>query len=98
MDFLKKISPGLIGWLIGMIFPFCTLIFSVEYSMDGDVFENIRVLNLQEKLSVWITLVVLPNLFFFWFWIKKRKLAAARSILGATIFWALISLILKFGV
>ena len=64
--------------------------------MDEDVFENIRVLNLQEKLGVWITRSAAKS--FFFGWIKKRKLAAARSILGATIFWALISLILKFGV
>ena len=72
MDFLKKISPGLIGWLIGMVFPFCTLIF-VEYSMDGDVLKISEFLNLQEKLGVWITLAVLPNLFSFGFGLKKEN-------------------------
>jgi len=50
-----------------------------------------------DDLGIWITIAVLPNLFFFWWWIQKKNTQAAQSVLGATIFWAFLSLLLKFG-
>jgi hypothetical protein len=50
-----------------------------------------------DKLGIWITISVLPNLFFFWWWIQKNNTRAAQSLLGATIFWAFLSLLLKYG-
>jgi hypothetical protein len=97
MDFLKKIRPGLLGWLTGLVFPFGTLILLVEFSVDGNAFDTIPQLYAFDELGIWITMAVLPNLFFFWWWIHKRNMRAAQSVLGATIFWAFLSLLLKFG-
>ena len=97
MDFLKKISPGLLGWLTGLVLPFGTLFLLIEYSVDGNAVDTIPILYAYDELGIWITLAVLPNLFFFWWWIQKKNTRAAQSVLGATIFWALLSLLLKFG-
>ena len=97
MGLLKKISPGLLGWLIGLAIPFGMLLLLVEFSVDGNALDTIPILYAYDELGIWITVAVLPNLFFFWWWIQKKNTRAAQSILGATIFWAFISLLLKFG-
>ena len=96
MDLLKKISSGLLGWLIGLAIPFGMLLLLVELSADGNALDTIPILFAYDELGIWITMAVLPNLFFFWWWIQKKNTRAAQSILGATIFWAFISLLLKF--
>ena len=98
MDFLKKISPGLLGWLTGLVLPFGTLFLLIEYSVDGNAVDTIPMLYAYDELGIWITIAVLANLFFFWWWIQKKNTRAAQSVLGATIFWAFLSLLLKFGV
>jgi hypothetical protein len=97
MDFLKKISAGLMGWLSGLVVPFGTLLLLVEYSMEGSALDSIPTLYAYDELGIWITLAVLPNLLLFWFWIRKKNTRASQAILGATIFWAILSLTLKFG-
>ena len=97
MGLLKKISPSLLGWLIGLAMPFGILLLLVEFSAVGNVLDTIPILYAYDELGIWITMAVLPNLFFFWWWIQKKNTRAAQSILGATIFWAFISLLLKFG-
>ena len=97
MGFLKKISPELLGWLIGLAIPFGMLLLLVEFSADSNALDAIPILYAHDELGIWITMGVLPNLFFFWWWIHKKNTRAAQSILGATIFWAFISLLLKFG-
>ncbi len=98
MDVLKRISPGLMGWLIGLMIPFGMLLLLVEFSVDGKALDTIPILYAYDELGIWITMAVLPNLFFFFWWIQKKNTRAARSVLGATIFWAFLSLLLKFGV
>ena len=44
MDFLKKISPGLLGWLTGLGLPLGTLFILVEYSVDGNAIDTIPIL------------------------------------------------------
>ena len=97
MDFLKNISPGLLGWLTGLVLPLGTLLLLIEYSVDGNALDTIPMLYAYDKLGIWITISVLPNLFFFWWWIQKNNMRAAQSLLGATIFWAFLSLLLKYG-
>tara|TARA_B100000900_G_scaffold296388_1_gene254946 strand:+ start:4392 stop:4688 length:297 start_codon:yes stop_codon:yes gene_type:complete len=97
VDFLKKISPGLLGWLTGLVLPFVTLFLLIEYMVDGNALVTIPILYAYNDLGIWITIAVLPNLFFFWWWIQKKNTQAAKSVLGATIFWAFLSLLLKFG-
>ena len=96
MGLLKKISPGLLGWLIGLAIPFGMLLLLVEFSADGNALDTIPIIYAYDELGIWITMAVLPNLFFFWWWIQKKNTRAAQSILGATIFWAFISLLLIF--
>ena len=98
MDFLKKISPGLLGWMTGLVMPFGTLFLLIEYFVVGNALDTIPLLYAYDELGIWITISVLPNLFFFWWWIKKKNTHAAQSVLGATIFWAFLSLLLKFGI
>tara|TARA_B100000900_G_C20536636_1_gene698676 strand:+ start:210 stop:506 length:297 start_codon:yes stop_codon:yes gene_type:complete len=98
MGLLKKISHGLLGWLIGLATPFGMLLLLVEFSAHGNALDTIPILYAYDELGIWITMAVLPNLFFFWWWIQKKNTRAAQSILGATIFWAFISLLLKFGI
>ena len=97
MDFLKKISPGLLGWLTGLVLPFVTLFLLIEYMVDGNALDTIPVLYAYDDLGIWITIAVLPNLFSFGGGFKKKNTQAAQSVLGATIFWAFLSLLLKFG-
>ena len=97
MDFLKKISPGLLGWLTGLVLPFGTLFLLIEYFVDGNALDTIPMLYNYDELGIWITLAVVPNLFSFG-GIFKKNTRAAQSVLGATIFWAFLNLLLKFGV
>ena len=97
MGLLKKISPGLLGWLIGLAIPFGMLLLLVEFSADGNALDTIPIIYAYDELGIWITMAVLPNLFFFWWWIQKKNTRAAQSILGATIFWSFISLLVKYG-
>ena len=97
MDFLKKISPGLLGWLTGLVLPLGTLFLLIEFSIDGNALDAMPKPYENDKLGIWITISVLPNLFFFWWWIQKNNMRAAQSLLGATIFWAFLSLLLKYG-
>jgi hypothetical protein len=78
--------------------PFGTLFLLIEYSVDGNAVYTIPMLDAYDELGIWITLAVLPNLFFFWWWVQKKNTRAAQSVIGATIFWAFLSLLLKFGV
>ena len=96
MGLLNRISPGLFGWLIGLAVPFGMLLLLVEFLADGNALDTIPILYAYDELDTWITMAVLPNLFFFWWWIQKKNTSAAQSLLGATIFWAFISLLLKF--
>ena len=73
MDFIKKISPGLLGWLTGLVLPFVTLFLLIEYMVDGNALDTIPVLYAYDDLGIWITIAVLPNLFFFWRWIQKKN-------------------------
>ena len=98
MDFLKKISPVLLGWLTGLVLPFGTLFLLIEYSVDGNAVDTIHMLYAYDELGIWITIAALPNLFFFWWWIQKKNSRADQSVIGATIFCAFLSLLLKFGV
>ena len=95
MGLLKKISPGLLGWLIGLAMPFGMLLLLVEFSADGNALDTIPILYAYDELGIWITMAVLPNLFSFGGGFKKNT-RSAQSILGATIL-GFISLLLKFG-
>ncbi len=56
MDFLKKISPGLLGWLTGLVLPFVTLFLLIEYMVDGNALDTIPVLYAYDDLGIWITI------------------------------------------
>ena len=98
MDFLKKISPGLLGWLTGLGLPLGALFILIEYSVDGNALDTIPMLYDNDELGIWMTIALLPNIFFFWWWIQKKNILAAQSVLGATIFWAFLNILLKIGV
>ena len=86
MDFLKKISPGLLGWLTGLVLPFGTLFLLIEYMVDGNALVTIPILYAYDDLGIWITIAVLPNLFFFWWWIQKKNTQAAHLYLAQPFF------------
>ena len=86
MDFLKKISPGLLGWLTGLILPFATLFLSIEYAVDGNALNTIPLLYAYDELGIWITIAVLPNLFSFGGGFKKRTRARLNLFLEQPFF------------
>ena len=90
MGLLNRISPGLFGWLIGLAIPFVMLLLLVEFSADGNALDTIPILHAYDELDIWITMAVLPNLFFFWWWIQKRILVLHNPFLGQQFFGPLL--------
>jgi hypothetical protein len=48
-------------------------------------------------MGAWISLSAIPNLLMFAFWIRKKKDKAAQGVLGATFFWAIVTLFYTFN-
>ena len=89
MGLLNKISPGLLGWLIGLAMPFGILLLLVEFSADGNALDTIPILYAYDELGIWITMAVLPNLFLLVVDSKKNT-RAAQSYLGQPFFGPLL--------
>lgn len=96
MDFFQRLSPGLIGWLLGLLVPLATLLLMLYFFMDGTWTHKMNALQMQSHMGAWISLSAIPNLLLFTIWIRKKNDAAAQGILGATFFWAIITLFFIF--
>ena len=96
MGFYRRLSPGLTGWLSGLLVPMLTLVLLIRFFVDGAWVSKINTLEVQNRMGAWISLGAIPNLLLFTFWIRKKKDAAAQGVLGATFFWAILTLFFTF--
>ena len=96
MGFYRRLSPGLTGWLSGLLVPMLTLVLLIHFFVDGAWFSKINTLEVQNRMGAWISLGAIPNLLLFTFWIRKKKDTAAQGVLGATFFWAILTLFFTF--
>ncbi len=93
-----KCNKIYVGFSIGFILPIITsfLIFHFRFgdtlSLSSFVDKLIKVNGFTKLLS----LSVLPNLLFFLLAIKLERLLAARGIVTATLFYAIVTIILRF--
>ena len=96
MGFYRRLSPGLTGWLSGLLVPMLTLVLLIHFFVDGAWVSKINTLEVQNRMGAWISLGAIPNLLLFTFWIRKKKDTAAQGVLGATFFWAILTLFFTF--
>lgn len=96
MVFFRRLSPGLSGWLMGLLVPMATLLLMIHFFVDGAWSAKMNVLEVQNRMGAWISLGAVPNLLLFAYWIRKKNDAAAQGVLGATFFWALLTLFFTF--
>ena len=96
MGFYRRLSPGLTGWLSGLLVPMFTLVLLIHFFVDGAWDSKINTLEVQNRMGAWISLGAIPNLLLFTFWIRKKKDTAAQGVLGATFFWAILTLFFTF--
>lgn len=96
MGFYRRLSPGLTGWLSGLLVPMFTLLLLIHFFVDGAWDSKINTLEVQNRIGAWISLGAIPNLLLFTFWIRKKKDVAAQGVLGATFFWAILTLFFTF--
>jgi hypothetical protein len=97
MGFYRRLSPGLTGWLSGLLVPMLTLLLLIYFFVDGAWDSKINTLEVQNRMGAWISLGAIPNLLLFTFWIRKKKDVAAQGVLGATFFWAILTLFYTFN-
>jgi hypothetical protein len=97
MVFFRRLSSGLIGWLLGLIVPLGTLLLMIYFFIEGPWTYKMSALETQDRMGTWISLSAIPNLLMFAFWIRKKKDKAAQGVLGATFFWAIVTLFYTFN-
>jgi hypothetical protein len=97
MVFFGRLSSGLIGWLLGLLFPLATLLLMFYVFIEGPWAYKMSTLEAQNRMGAWISLSAIPNLLMFAFWIRKKKDKAAQGVLGATFFWAIVTLFYTFN-
>ena len=73
-----------------------TLVLLIHFFVDGAWVSKINTLEVQNRIGAWISLGAIPNLLLFTFWIRKKKDVAAQGVLGATFFWAILTLFFTF--
>ena len=93
-----------IGFLIAILAPFTTLIIVYNTKTDTKTFfEFIDYLKMMDKgygtnsLLQILSICAIPNLFFFFVFIWRNYLAAARGALIATILYAVFVIILNYA-
>jgi hypothetical protein len=95
---LKKANSFLFrGIGLGLVGP--VLLFGLYFIWKGGDFSFIDFISQQYRLrllSPVISLCALINLGLFWWFIQREQSAPARGIIIATLFWALLMVILKF--
>lgn len=85
-----------IGFLVAMFATLCGLFIYVEFVSRYDFSESITFLKDGSLLGKVIAIAAIPNLFVFMVFIKKKQDYRAKGVLIATMFIAVLTLILKF--
>ena len=86
----------LIGFAIAIFATFCGFFVYVEYVSELGFDQTIIILRDWNLLGKMLALGAIPNLFVFMVFIKKKQDYRARGVLIATIFIAIITVMLKF--
>tara|TARA_B110000014_G_C20013204_1_gene525387 strand:+ start:509 stop:787 length:279 start_codon:yes stop_codon:yes gene_type:complete len=84
------------GFLVGLISPFVAFAVYVLFIKERNLFETIDLLINSEFLPHTISLSLLINLLIFFMKIKTNRDTAARGVLGATILYGFLIVVLKF--
>ena len=84
------------GFLVGLISPFVAFAVYVLFIKERNLFETIDSLINSEFLPHTISLSLLINLLIFFMKIKTNRDTAARGVLGATILYGFLIVVLKF--
>lgn len=87
------------GVISGLILPVLTayLIYKQQYHGQYSFKEFLTGLNMLKSLGKLISISVLPNLIMFILLVTYDKLQIARGLVGATLFWVIVVLVVKFA-
>ena len=89
-------NQTLTGFLVGLISPFVAFSVYVLFFLDLDLFDTLNKVVEANKLPHIISLSLLINLLIFFMKIKTNRDHAARGVLGSTILYGFLIVILKF--
>ncbi|MGY8931373.1 MAG: hypothetical protein ACKVH2_01495 [Flavobacteriales bacterium] len=89
-------NQTLSGFLVGLISPFVAFSVYVLFFLDLDLFDTLNKIVEANKLPHIISLSLLINLLIFFMKIKTNRDHAARGVLGSTILYGFLIVILKF--
>tara|TARA_Y100000739_G_C20539770_1_gene432980 strand:+ start:412 stop:696 length:285 start_codon:yes stop_codon:yes gene_type:complete len=85
------------GFIVGIIAPLAAfLVYTAFFTKEADPLYTYSVLVKNDLIPHALSLSLLINLLIFFMNIKKNKEIEAKGILGATFFYGLIIIILKF--
>ncbi len=86
-----------VGFIVGVLAPVATLIIVYNTkNLTKTFFEFIDYLKIMGVYLKMLSMCVIPNLFFFFVFIWRNYLAAARGTLFATILYAILVVILNY--
>jgi hypothetical protein len=98
MVFPKNLNHVMIGSLLGILAPPIVLLVTYHYRLQAhSLAEFIHFLLTFQALSNLISLCVVPNLLLFFIFIWTDKLASARGVVMATMFYAFLVFVIKFS-
>ena len=89
-------NQTLTGFLVGLISPFVAFSVYVLFFLNLDLFDTFNNVVEANKLPHIISLSLLINLLIFFMKIKTNRDHAARGVLGSTILYGFLIVILKF--
>lgn len=84
------------GFVVGLVSPFVAFSVYVLFFLDLDLFETLYKIVEANKLPHIISLSLLINLLIFFMKIKTNRDHAARGVLGSTILYGFLIVVLKF--
>lgn len=98
MTFPRNFNHVIIGSVLGIITPPIVLLVTYHYRLQTHSFaEFVHFLLTFQALSNLISLCVVPNLLLFFIFIWIERMASARGVLMATMFFAFLVFVVKFS-
>lgn len=85
-----------IGFFVGLIAPIIAFAVYILFILDADLFLQIDKIIENNILPHTISLSLLINLLIFFMKLKTNRDAAAKGVLGATILYGFLIIVLKF--
>jgi len=84
------------GFVVGLVSPFVAFSVYVLFFLELDLFDTLNRIVEANKLPHIISLSLLINLLIFFMKIKTNRDHAARGVLGSTILYGFLIVVLKF--